>query len=653
MRFPRTSVNHRLSAQATTLLLPALRATLPAALLLILACGAPASDDTATTAAVPAPTGDNMLDVHSYAKPDEAVVRHLDLDLAVDFEARKISGRASLTIDTSAGATQLHLDSRGLDIAAVFLDDASEPTTFALGEDVPLLGSELTIEIEPTTQVVHVDYATQPQAAAVQWLDPAQTAGGQHPFLFTQGQAILTRTWVPCQDSPGVRVTYSAKVQVPPALVAVMSAENQIERAPDGIYTFDMPQAVPPYLLALAVGDLEFRSLGPRSGVFAEPSVVEKAAYEFGETEEMMAAVERLYGPYRWGRYDILVLPPSFPFGGMENPRLTFATPTILAGDRSLVALIAHELAHSWSGNLVTNATWNDFWLNEGFTVYLERRIMEELNGPEYAAMLTLLGLQDLQGQIEDLGATSRDTHLYLDLAGRDPDEGMTDIAYEKGYFFLRMLEEAVGRERWDSFLKAYFDRNAFQSLTTAGFIEQLRADLLAGDADLTATVRLDDWIYGAGLPSNVPAIESPAFVKVEAQVDSWAGGAAADSLAADEWTTHEWLHFLRSLPAELDKTQMQELDTAFEFSGSGNSEVLHAWLHHVIANGYEPAYPALEAFLTGMGRRKFLQPLYERLAKTEEGLAMARRIYTVARPSYHSISTTTIDEILNWDAAS
>ncbi len=593
-----------------------------------------------------------MHDVHSYAKPDEAVVRHLDLDLTVDFETQIIAGRASLTIEAADDAKQLHLDTRDLDIQGVFLDDASEPTAFTLGDEVPLLGREMTIDIEPTTKVVHVDYATRPEASAVQWLDPAQTAGGEHPFLFTQGQAILTRTWVPCQDSPGVRITYSAKVQVPAGLVAVMSAENQIETAADGIYSFKMPQAVPPYLLALAVGDLEFRSLGPNSGVFAEPSVVEKAAYEFGETEEMIAAVERLYGPYRWGRYDILVLPPSFPFGGMENPRLTFATPTILAGDRSLVALIAHELAHSWSGNLVTNATWNDFWLNEGFTVYLERRIMEELNGQPYAAMLTLLGLQDLHGQIEELGENSRDTHLFLDLAGRDPDDGMTDIAYEKGYFFLRMLEEAVGRERWDNFLRAYFDRNAFQSLTTAGFVEQLRADLFAGDTDLADSVQLDDWIYGAGLPANVPAVDSPAFVKVEAQVDAWAAGAAAGSLATGEWTTHEWLHFLRGLPTELTTPQMQELDAAFKFSASGNSEVLHAWLHHVIANRYEPAYPALEGFLTGMGRRKFLQPLYQRMAETDDGLEMARKIYTTARPSYHSISTTTIDEILKWDAS-
>ncbi len=591
-----------------------------------------------------------MHDTHSYARPDEVVVEHLDLDVHVDFTSQKIAGRASLHINNLAGVDTLYLDTRDLDITGAFLGDAAEPTAHALGEVDPFLGSELRITIEPTTRVVHVDYASRPEAAAVQWLTPAQTTGGQHPFLFTQSQAILARTWIPCQDSPAVRFTYNATVQVPKSLMAVMSAENQMGRSEDGIYHFKMPQAIPSYLLALAVGDLEFRSLGERSGVYAEPGVVEKAAYEFAETEAMMTAVEKLYGPYRWGRYDILVLPPSFPFGGMENPRLTFATPTILAGDRSLVSLVAHELAHSWSGNLVTNATWNDFWLNEGFTVYLERRIMEALHGTSYATMLTALGRQDLEQQIAQLGEASRDTHLFLDLAERDPDDGMTDIAYEKGYFFLRTLEEAVGRERFDEFLAAYFERNAFKSLTTSLFIEQLNSDLLT-DPNLASEIALEQWIYGPGLPANAVAVESEAFDNVEAQLADWSGGGAANRLAVSTWTTHEWLHFLRALPKAMTDGQMAELDAAFQFTSSGNSEIRHAWLHHVIANAYEPGYASLEGFLTGMGRRKFLQPLYTRLAETPEGLARAKQIYATARPSYHTVSTATLDEILDWQS--
>jgi aminopeptidase N len=529
--------------------------------------------------------------------------------------------------------------------------DGGTETTFVLGEEVQSLGQRLTIAIEPDTKVVHIDYASSPQAGAVQWLNPAQTAGGEHPFLFTQSQAILARTWVPCQDTPGVRITYNATVRVPPELLAVMSASNPTEKNAEGVYTFAMPQAIPSYLLALAVGDLEFRSMGPQSGVYAEPSVVEGAAWEFAETEKMMEAVAELYGPYRWGRYDILVLPPSFPFGGMENPRLTFATPTILAGDRSLVSLIAHELAHSWSGNLVTNSNWNDFWLNEGFTVYLERRIMEVIEGPDYAAMLALLGHQDLDSTIDELsGKNPADTHLKLDLEGRDPDDGMTDIAYEKGYLFLRTLEEAVGRERFDVFLKNYFEAHSFQSLTTEEFVEELRSGLLAGDGALEEKLLIREWIYGPGVPPNAPQVTSEAFSQVDAQVAAWTSGTAATDLDTEGWTTHQWLHFLRGFPEELSEQQLADVDAAFGFTGSGNSEVLHAWLHHVIGNQYEAGYPALRAFLSNMGRRKFLQPLYERLAETPEGLAMAKEIYAGARPGYHSVSTNTIDDILGWE---
>lgn len=618
------------------------------ALFLLTAC--PATDPESTTTGNASSThpnngADMRRDVHSHARPDEVAVSHLDLDLNVDFTSKRLTGRASLKLDHRAATHQLHLDTNGLDIRKVTLDDSQDAATFKLGEAQDFLGRELTIDITPDTRVVHIDYASDPSAKAVQWLSPEQTAGGKHPFLFTQSQAILARTWVPCQDSPAVRMTYNATIRVPTELMAVMSADNPTEKATDGVYHFSMPQAIPSYLLALAVGDLEFRDLGEQTGVFAEPSVVEKAAYEFAETEDMIKAVENLYGPYLWGRFDILVLPPSFPFGGMENPRLTFATPTILAGDRSLVSLIAHELAHSWSGNLVTNATWNDFWLNEGFTVYLERRIMEAIEGKDYADMLALLGFQDLQASLTDLEA--RDTHLHLDLDGRDADDGMTDIAYEKGYSFLRSIEETVGREPFDTFLKVYFDKYKFQSLTTTDFVNHLKSELIADNAELAKKLDLDTWIHGPGLPDNVPRITSDAFTAVEAELAAWQNGRSASELATGDWTTHEWLHFLRSLPETLSAEQMAQLDASFSFTDTGNSEVLHAWLHHVIQNRHEAGYDALEGFLTGMGRRKFLAPLYRRLATTEEGLARAKKIYEKARPAYHSVSSSTIDEVL------
>jgi len=589
-------------------------------------------------------------DPHSFARPDEVVVTHLNLDLRVDFDKKELAGHARLTIHNKTGASTLWLDTRDLIIEQVTLEPEGNETTFRLGDTVKFLGQSLAIDITPQTKSVTVHYRTTPQAAALQWLSPAQTAGKKKPFLFTQSQAILARTWVPCQDGPGVRMTYTATIRVPNDLMAVMSATNPTTKHPDGVYRFSMPQPIPSYLLALAVGDLAFESLGPRSGVYAEPSVVKKAAWELADSEKLIAAAEELYGPYRWERYDLIILPPSFPFGGMENPRLTFATPTILSGDRSLVSLVAHELAHSWSGNLVTNATWNDFWLNEGFTVYFEHRIMEKVYGKTYAEMLAQLALQDLEATLKELGPGSAGTHLKLNLTGRDPDEGVTDIAYNKGYFFLRMIEESVGRERWDALLKMYFETHAFKSMTTEAFLEYLRSNLIKGDRTLEDRLRINDWVYGPGLPKNVPKVFSEEFARVETQLEAWKKGTPASKLSTHNWTTHHWLHFLRNLPPQLSKQQMQELDRAFGLTRSGNAEILSAWFLHTIANDYQPAYPALERFLIEVGRRKFLKPLYTKLTETPAGLARARKIYAQARTGYHAVSTSTIDTILKWN---
>lgn len=598
--------------------------------------------------------GSTAADIHSYARPAEARVTHVDLDLTADFEARRLTGTATLDVAREAGADSVVLDVKTLEIEAVTAPDG-QPLEHALGPEDPILGSALTVRLPEGVDRVVIRYATSPDAAAVQWLEPAQTAGKRRPFLFTQGQAILTRTWIPTQDSPGIRQTYSARIVVPEGLRAVMSAEMLTPdgQAVDGeagvrAYRFLMNEAIPPYLIALAIGELEFREVGPRTGVYAEPPVIEAAAAEFAEMEEMLAAAERLYGPYRWGRYDVLVLPPSFPFGGMENPRLTFATPTVLAGDRSLVSLVAHELAHSWSGNLVTNATWSDFWLNEGFTSYIENRIMEELRGPEYAAMLRVIARQDLLSAFDDLGGEdSPDTRLHIDLAGRDPDAGMTSVPYDKGAAFLRMIELAAGRERFDAFLRDYFDRYAFQPMTTDAFLRHLSENLIRGDEALATAIRAEEWAYGTGLPSNAPPETSDAFAKVDAQVQAFHDGADLSALQTDGWSTHEWLHFLRGLDGQYDAERLGALDARFRLTETGNSEILFEWLRVAIRNRYEPAFPALDRFLVSQGRRKFLRPLYADLVATDWGRPIAEDIYRRARPGYHPVSQGTIDEVL------
>ncbi|SHK69980.1 M1 family metallopeptidase [Hymenobacter psychrotolerans] len=586
-------------------------------------------------------------DPHSYARPAEVSVRHLALELTVDFQTQTLSGTATWQLRNS-GATELLLDTRGLLLEAVLLDGPTgEPTPFELGADDAVLGQPLRITIRPDTTAVSIRYQTTPRAAALQWLRPEQTAGGQQPFLFTQSQAILARTWLPCQDSPGIRFTYEARVQGPAELLALMSASNPQERNEAGEYQFRMDQPIPAYLMALAVGDLEFVPLSARTGIYAEPVTLPVATSEFEDVEKMVTAAEDLYGPYRWERYDLLVLPPSFPFGGMENPRLTFVTPTILAGDRSLTSLVAHELAHSWSGNLVTNATWNDFWLNEGFTVYFERRIMEALYGRPYSDMLQVLGHSALLDTIAELGATSPDTHLHLNLTGRDPDEGLNEIAYEKGDYLLLTLEHLVGRPALDTFIKEYFARHSFQSMDTASFIAYLRHELLDQHPGLAEKLQLDSWIHGPGIPAGAPPIGSTRFEAVDDALQNWQQGTPARVLNTDEWSSHEWVHFLHGLPAGISPAQLSELDAAFGFTHSGNSEILAAWFPHTITAGYAAADEALHQFLTRVGRRKFLTPLYKALLTTPGGAARARQLYAQARPNYHSVATSTFDVLV------
>jgi aminopeptidase N len=590
-------------------------------------------------------------DIHSYARPAEARVTHVALDLRADFQAQRMAGTAVLDVAAAPNAREIVLDTKGLEIASVSSADG-RPLAYTVGKADANLGAPLTIQLNGAKKI-RIAYVSAPGAAALQWLTPEQTAGKRHPFLLSQGQAILNRTWIPTQDSPGIRQTWDARIVVPEALKAVMSAESltpEGERVEGGrAFRFRMDRPVAPYLIAIAAGDIAFRPLGPRTGVYAEPETVEAAAREFADTERMMDAAEDLYGKYRWGRYDMIVLPPSFPFGGMENPRLTFLTPTLLAGDKSLVSTVAHELAHSWSGNLVTNANWADFWLNEGFTTYFTSRIMEKLYGTEATNREIALGWDDLQRTIaENGGPANPATKLHLDLQGQDPDEGMNDIAYEKGAAFLRTIEQAVGRPRFDAWLKSYFDRYAFQPMTAARFLADLRKNLIRGDAGLEQRLMLDQWVYQPGIPSNVARAPAQAFAGVDQALGAYAAGGGTAGVPFARWTTSERLRFLNGLPRKMDAGRLAELDQSFGLSQIRNSEVLFAWLKLAIENRYEPAVPALDRFLTSMGRRKFVAPLFEALVKQGAwGRPIATRIYARARPGYHSVTRGTVDKLL------
>lgn len=581
-------------------------------------------------------------DPHTYAHPDEVRVTHVSLDLELDFGRKEARGTAQLSIERNDPERPLVLDADGLTIEAVEGPDGLG-RGWALGEHRDGFGAPLIVRLKPGDEWVRIGYRTTPDSDAMQWLAPEQTAGGQ-PFLFTQGQAILTRTWIPLQDSPGIRVTYDAAIRCPEGLTPVMSAEV-LERREDGAYRFQMTRSIPPYLIALACGGLEFRAISDRSGVWAEPVGVDAYRDELEDTEAMIRAAEALFGPYRWQRYDMIVLPPAFPYGGMENPRLTFLTPTMFAGDKSLVALIAHELAHSWSGNLVTNATWRDFWLNEGFTTYLENRIMEAVYGEERAEMELALETDGLIRDLEEMAPI--DQVLHIDLEGRHPDDGFSGVPYTKGALFLKRMELLFGRGAFDEWLNDYFDGHAFQSITSGVFEAYLREGLLKAYPDKAAELDLRTWLTEPGLPDSAPRTESTALARVDRELERWRAGASADDLETAGWVTQQWLHFLEEQADELDEERMAALDAAFGFTEVGNNEVACVWLRIAVQHKYAPADARLESFLMSIGRRKFLQPLYTELAKTPEGKQRALGIYANARPRYHAVAAGTLDKIL------
>ena len=574
---------------------------------------------------------------------------HVALDLAVDFSAKRLAGTATLDLQARPGASEIILDDKGLEIAAITTPDG-KPLAYAVGATDAILGAPLTIRIGAARKIV-IRYKSAPESGALQWLSPEQTAGKKHPYLLSQGQAIENRSWIPTQDSPGVRQTWEAKIRVPAALTAVMSAPKAgepVTRGESRTFSYKMNKPVAPYLIAIAVGDLAFRDLGPRTGVWTEPAMLDLAAAELADTEKMVAAAEALFGPYQWGRYDLLVLPPSFPFGGMENPTLTFLTPTFIAGDKSLTSLIAHELAHSWSGNLATNATWADFWLNEGMTTYATTRIVEAVYGPKVAAQQIALGIDAMNSAVTDNGGPSgADTRLHIDLKGRSPDDGLTDIAYEKGAAFLRTIELAVGRERFDVWLKGWFSRHMFQPVTTSIFLADLRQHLIKGEPALEAKLQLDRWVDQPGVPDNIAPADAQAFAQVDSAVTAFKSGKQPDAATWTSWTTDEKLRFLTRIDQRQPTERLAALDQAFNLARAGNNEVRFAFLTLSVAARFDPAVPALEQFLLVQGRRKFVRPLITALAEDKTwGRPIAARVYAKARPLYHPVTTRDLDKL-------
>jgi leukotriene-A4 hydrolase len=610
---------------------------------------------------------DSTFDNHSYANLDEIYTQHLHLDLEVNFSNKTIYGVARHTMHNNGTDTAI-FDIKGLRIKKITLGESGNEreTDFVIGnmDKDSILGQPLLVTVSPATTKINIYYETTEESKALDWLDATLTSSKKHPFLYTQGQAILARTWIPLQDSPSNRITYSAKVKVPEGLMALMSAQNPKEISEDGQYYFQMRQAIPSYLIALAVGNISYHAYNHRCGVYAEPELLPSASWELNDLPKMMRAAEKIYGNYKWGRYDVLLLPYSFPFGGMENPKLTFLNPTVIAGDKSLISVVAHELAHSWSGNLVTNKTWNDFWLNEGFTVYFEHRIMEELYGKEVADILSIIEFQELEQEIKEMYTDERrqDTKLQLSLRGRDPDDGMNQIAYVKGAYLLKTLELHFGRQVFDSFLNKYFKYFAFQSITTQDFERYIKSELFV---PTKSDFPLEEWIHQEGLPKKIVEVKSERLERMETMAKDFSSGLDVlkprkiivkvgkkrririDKIERQDHLTQEWQTFIRALPKDIGKDKMRQIDQYLGFFNSGNAEIMSEWFVLALQNDYDEIKPAIEKFLKKVGRRKFLLPIYKTAIHLPQHNAWILSIFENNSQNYHPISRGRIERLI------
>lgn len=576
------------------------------------------------------------IDPHSYTDDQQPIVESLEWKANIDFSAHVIRADAFLKF-SQPGSGPLDLDTRSLRIFLVE-DFKGNQLQFELFAPETFFGQRLRVNLVEPSQGVRISYETSPDASALQWLAPKQTSGGKLPFLFSQCQAIHARSVIPLQDTPKRRITYRAEVSAPREMRVLMGA-GFVSREEKGILAvevFEMPQPIPPYLLALAVGDLVCRDLAPRSRVWAEPSLLDRAAYEFAQVDSMLLAAEKLFGPYDWERFDFLLLPPSFPYGGMENPRLTFLTPTLLAGDRSLVDVLAHELAHSWAGNLVTNATAVHFWLNEGLTVYAERRIIEALHGHDVAAVGAANGWQSLLEAIADFSDRPQFTRLRTDLEGIDPDNVYSIIPYEKGYLFFKALEQALGRSQFDLFLRKYMTHFRFKSISTEEFIGYLEESIPGALEKFQGK----KYLFEAGVPAGAHPPKSQRIQNIQ---DLKQGFPSEDQLKS--WITAEWQIWLAQIATALTIPRCEEIDRKLHLTSQGNFEILVSWLEVSAAVGYLPAIQRAEGVLREVGRMKYLKPLYRVLAK--QNLDRTRELFEESRTGYHSIAVQVIETLL------
>ena len=579
-------------------------------------------------------------DPTTYSDLSQGRIKHIDFLIKANFNEHILDIEATYQLDRPISGT-IFLDSYKIDLQKAYAGERA--LTWEFDKDDEIVGQRLQLKGLNNDSSFKLVFRTSPEARALQWMKPSQTAGGEHPFLYSQCQATHARSIFPCQDTPSVRFTYSAKVEVPSALRAVMAAKQVEVEEGSGRFAFQMPQPIPSYLFALAVGNFEFRELGLRTGIYAEPELIEAAAWEFAETEATMNEAEKLLGPYLWERYDMLVLPPSFPFGGMENPRLTFLTPTCILGTREQTSLITHELAHAWTGNLITNATWQDFWLNEGWTTYAETRITEVLDGKDEHDLHAVYNEKRLQATMNLLGMDTPDTCLKLPNDVKDADSFTTLVAYYKGGFFLKECELAVGREAFDAFIQKYMQRFQFQSLTTEDFLDFLKTELPV----VFEKVNVHEWVYERGMPQQWHRPQSHLFDAVQKTLAAYREGNRPTREQVKDWRRYQTLSFLQGLPAKISVDDCRYLEDVLDLKKANDAAFYSYFYATCIASNYQEIMPRIEQYLGTVGRMIYVIPVIRAMIAMDWSRELVRPLFERVKEKHHQITIKTLDELL------
>uniref|UniRef100_U5EZH8 Leukotriene A(4) hydrolase n=1 Tax=Corethrella appendiculata TaxID=1370023 RepID=U5EZH8_9DIPT len=583
----------------------------------------------------------SKIDPNSFSNPEDVVIKHIDLIWNVNFDKKTLSGVATIHFDILAQSIEkILLDVSDLSIESVNVKSAKNeiPIDFEITDHVENIGSKLTLFLPTQTSgklIVIIKYETSASASGLLWLASEQTCGKKHPYLFSQCQAIHARSILPCQDTPAVKFTYNSVLYHPAELTGLMSA-IRTKNLP-GESHFEQTVPIPSYLLAIVVGAIVSRDIGPISSVWAEQEQIEESAEEFSQTNDFLKKAEEICGPYVWKRYDLLILPPSFPFGGMENPCLTFITPTCLAGDKSLANVVAHEISHSWTGNLVTNQNFEHFWLNEGFTIFVEQKILGRLNGPAFRDFHALHGLSELTDCIKvQLANEPELTKLVVDLTNLGPDDAFSTVPYIKGSTFLRYLEQKFGGpEVFEAFLRSYLNKFKFQSILTDSFKSYLYEYFNKEPKyeQILASIDWDKWLFSEGMPPIIPDYDHSLVDACKRHADLWADNnldtIKASSVIQEKLLSVQVIEFLALLLekktiVDLNGEKLSFLVKTYKLNETKNSEIRFRLVRLYIKARLFGKMTEILQFLNSNFRLKFVRPIYKELGQWPEAKPLA-----------------------------